>query len=501
MLLCVVGLNGHVKNAQVMSESSSSQSHSFSHWIAGEPAAPDSGEFYDDLNPLDDSVYARAAAGNSADVARAVECAQDAFLRERKSLPQVRQRWLLDAADLLERRAEEFVDILIDEVGSPILKAEKEVHTAVSVLRASAGATRMVSGKTLPTDVAGRLSLSLRQPIGVVAGITPFNVPLIKVVKHSAMPIATGNSVVVLPSEESPVLALRVAQLYADAGVPAGLFNVVTGRGAEIGDALTTHPLIRLVGFSGSTQVGRHIGGLCGQLGKRCTLEMGGKNPLVVLADADIAKAVQAAVIGAFLYQGQICLASSRIYVERPALQEFMERFTCATEGLGVGDLRDRSTMIGPIINVRQRGRVGAHLEDAVAKRARVITGGDWLGNRCLPTILMDVTDEMLLYREETFGPITAVYPVDSAQDALVQANDSRYGLSASVFTSNLDAAMVFAQELRAGMVHVNGGTIQEEAHVPFGGVGDSGFGREGTEVAIEDLTEWKWITIQTPEI
>lgn len=467
------------------------------HWIGGSSVEPIGGEYFDDLNPIDDSIYALAARGTEADIDRAVDAASDAFATYRKTLPMEREAWLLRAADILENQSGEFIDILIDEVGSPIVKAQKEVSVAINVLRAAAGAARSLAGKTMPSDVQGRMSISTRRPIGVIAGVTPFNVPLIKGVKHAAMPLATGNTFVLLPSEEAPVLAHRLAMLFADAGIPDGAFNVVTGSGYEIGDRLIKHPLVRKVGFTGSSRVGKQIGALCGQLGKRVTLEMGGKNPLIVLQDADLTKAVQGSVLGSFLFQGQICMASSRIYVERPRMDEFLKKFTGAAKQLGMGDLREKSTMIGPIINRRQRDRVRNHIDDAIAKGATVLTGGGWDGNRCHPTILTDVREDVTLAKEETFGPVTAVYSVDSEEEALRLANDSVYGLSASVYTSNLTAAMRFSEQLEAGMVHVNGTTIQDDTRAPFGGVGDSGFGRESTDTEIEDLTEWKWITIQ----
>ena len=469
----------------------------YQHWIGGGHVNPSTGEYFDDLNPLDDSLFARAAKGSEDDVRDAVQAAGAAFRTYRNSLPKEREAWLIRAADLLQRHAADFVDILVDEVGSPIAKAQREIATATGLLRAAAGATRQLSGKTMPTDVPGRISISTRRPIGVIAGITPFNVPLIKGIKHSAMPLATGNTVVLLPSEDSPVVALRIAELFAEAGIPDGAFNVVTGSGYEIGDALTTHPAVRMVGFTGSSRVGRHIGELCGKLGKRVTLEMGGKNPLIILRDADMTQAVRASVIGSFLYQGQICMSSSRIYVEQPVFDEFMDRFRTAATQIGMGDLRDLSTMIGPIINERQRTRVRTHIEDAIAKGADVVTGGRWQGNRCQPTVLRNVTKEMTLHDKETFGPVTSVYSVGCAEEALDQANDSVYGLCAAVHTSNLEQALRFANGLNAGMVHVNGTTVQEEAHIPFGGVGESGFGRESSDTDIEDMTEWKWITVQ----
>ena len=467
------------------------------HWIGGRQVIPKNEKYFEDLNPLDDSLYAEIAEGDPADVATAVETAHASFGSYRHSLPKQREAWLLRAAELLENRSSQFIDTLIDEVGSPILKAQREVETSVGILRSAAGATRQLAGKTLPTDVPGRLSMSVRRPLGVIAGISPFNVPLIKNIKHSAMPLATGNTVVLLPSEHAPVTALKVAELFAEAGFPAGAFNVVTGLGADIGDTLTCHPQVRMVGFTGSSRIGHHISGLCGKHAKRYSLEMGGKNPLVVLKDAELGKAVQGSVLGSFLYQGQICMASSRIYVEKPIYDDFLTKFLTAAQSVGMGDLRSPATMIGPIIHRRQRQRIKQHLDDAISKGATVRCGGKWQGNRCEPTVLTGVDAQMLISHEETFGPVTTVHAVDSADQALTLANASKLGLSASIYTSNLTQAMRFAEELEAGMVHVNGTTIQDEPHIPFGGVGDSGFGRESTDPDLSELTEWKWITVQ----
>ena len=333
----------------------------------------------------------------------------------------------------------------------------------------------------------------------MIASITPFNVPFLKHCKLSSTPLATGNTVVMLASEFAAVTALRLAELYKEAGLPDGAFNVITGLGAEIGDSLTTHPLVRAVMFTGSHIVGQHITELCAKQRKRVLLELGGKNPLVILKDADIDSAVQAAAFGSFFFQGQACMASSRIYVERPVFDEFVEKFKGATEHLGMGDLRDENTWLGPIISERQRNRVRTHIEDARGKGATVVTGGEWEGNRCQPTILTDVKEGMTVCREETFGPVTSIYPVDSPDEAVEKANDTDYGLSAAVFTQDIDKALTLAQSIHAGMVHVNAPTIDDEPHVPFGGVGDSGFGREGTDIDIDTLTEWKWITVQLP--
>ena len=466
-------------------------------WIGGETIAPGSGAYFDSLNPIDDSVYAQAALGTTDDMDRAVQTAHAAFAEYKDTVAKEREAWLSRAASLLEEQADEFADILVDEIGSSISKARFEIGAAVAILRAAAGSTRMVSGKTMPSDTPGRFSMSVRSPVGVVAAITPFNVPLSKGVRLTASPLAFGNTVVLMPSEQAPALALRLAKLYADSGIPAGAFNVVTGLGHEIGDSLTTHPLVKVVTFTGSSVVGKHIQELCGKTGKKLTLELGGKSPIVVMDDADLAKAVPGAVQSIFAYQGQICMGASRIYVHRGVFDAFKEKFAGAASGIGRGDLRDPSTVIGPIISERQRQRVRDHIQDAVDKGASVVAGGEWEGNRCQPTILEGVTPEMDVYAEETFGPVTSLYPVDSVDEAIELANESEFGLSAAIYTTDLEAAMKFANDVESGMVHVNAPTMYAEPHVPFGGVGESGFGREGTEVDMELMTEWKWITIQ----
>jgi acyl-CoA reductase-like NAD-dependent aldehyde dehydrogenase len=468
------------------------------HWIGGVQVPSSSGAHFEDLDPETDRPFALAARGTAEDVAAAVQAAQAAFPAFSLAPVNLRESILSRAAAILERDAEDIASSMITEIGSPIGKARHEVQRAVDVFRAAAGATRYLAGKTLPSDVPGKMNLTFRVPLGVVAGITPFNVPVGKGVRLSAIPLAFGNTVVMLPSEESPLMALRLARVYDEAGLPPGCFNVVTGYGHEIGDALTGHPLVRSISFTGSTRVGTHIRELAARSGKKLTLELGGKSPLVVLDDADLPRAVQAAVQGSFGNQGQICMASSRIYVQRGIAAAFLARFAASASALSMGDLRDPATMVGPIINARQRARIKAHVDDAVAKGATILCGGGWVGHRCEPTVLTAVTRDMLCHAEETFGPVTSVYIVDGLDDALQAANDSRYGLSSAIFTADLGHAMRFAREVRAGMVHVNGATAQAEPHVPFGGVGDSGMGREGPEYDMDAMTEWKWVSVQS---
>lgn len=468
------------------------------HWLGGKKIASGAEHSIESCNPLDDSPYCEIPMATEVTIDAAVQAAHQAFQTFRHNPVSDRERWLMKAADVMEERCESLSAALIDEIGSPITKANREVASAAKILRAAAGATRHVTGKTYPSDIPGRLSLSTRTPLGVVAGITPFNVPLIKMVKHSAMPLATGNTVVLLPSLEAPLVAEMLAEIYQEAGIPAGAFNLVFGSGIEIGDRLTSHSLVKFVGFTGSHRVGQQVAKVCGEHRKRVTLELGGKNPLVVLQDANLKQAIQGCVLGSFFFQGQICMSSSRIYVQEEIFASFTESLINAVHNIRCSDLLDPRTMIGPIINAKQRQRIKAHLDDAIEKGAQILTGNEWDHNVLFPTVLADVNPSMTIHTEETFGPVTCLYKVQSAEEALERANATDFGLCGAIFTNQLDKALEYAQRLNAGMVHINGSTIQEEPHVPFGGTGQSGFGREGTDVSIDDLTEWKWVTIRS---
>ncbi|MEM8935853.1 MAG: aldehyde dehydrogenase family protein [Pseudomonadota bacterium] len=466
-------------------------------WIGGEWRDAKNGETFDVLNPIDDSHFATAAKGTSDDIRLAVSAAKESFPAFKRTLPKEREAWLSAAADLMVRRKTDIVDCLIDEIGSPLQKALFEWDKGVSMTRAAAGLARQVRGETIPSDAPGKVSMSIRTPRGVVACITPFNVPFIKATRLAANALAVGNTVVMLPSEMAPKIATIVADIYNDAGIPAGAFNVVTGYGHEIGDSLTGHVDVDFVTFTGSTVVGQHINELCAKNKTPVTLELGGKSPTVVLNDADLSQLIPLAVRSVLLNSGQACIGSSRFYIERPLYDQFIDVFSKAMSQIGMGDLRDANTVVGPIISDRQRARIRHHIEDAVAKGARVLTGGEWDGNCCQPTVLAGVTEEMTVCKEETFGPVTSVYPIDSYEEGLEKANDTEYGLSSAIFTNDITKAMHFAENIGAGMCHINGPTIQDEPHVPFGGNGESGVGREGTDADLEAMTELKWVTIQ----
>jgi acyl-CoA reductase-like NAD-dependent aldehyde dehydrogenase len=396
----------------------------------------------------------------------------------------------------MEARQKDLVNCLIDEIGSPVQKAMFEFTKGLTMIRAAAGLCRNVRGETIPSDRPGTFSMSIREPLGVVAVITPFNVPLIKTTRLVANALAVGNTVVHLPSEMAPHLSLIFAEIVAEAGIPDGVYNVVTGMGAEIGDDLTSHKDIDFLTFTGSTVVGQHINEICAKNKTPNTLELGGKSPTIILADADLDKVMPLAARSVFMFAGQACIASSRFYIERPLYDEFVKRFSIIIGKLGMGDLRDPNTVIAPVISPRQRERIKNHIDDARAKGANVI-GGKWDGNRCQPTLLTDVSEDMNVCRTETFGPVTAIYPIESYEEGLEKANDTEYGLSSAIFTKDIDKAFHFVRNSNAGMCHINGPTIHDEAHIPFGGNGESGVGREGTDADMEAMTELKWVTVQ----
>jgi len=409
----------------------------------------------------------------------------------------LREKILHRAADELEAATTEMVDLLIGEGGSTFGKAHFEVPFAANMLRSIAGEARRVQGDVFPSDVSGLLSLAIRRPLGVVAGISPFNFPVVLALKKVAFALATGNTFVLKPSEETSLVGLKLAEIFERAGLPPGVLNVVPGDGPTLARVLFDDPRVKLISFTGSTAVGRHIAVECAKKGKRVILEMGGKSPLVVLKDADVDYAVDTACFGIFIHQGQICMAGSRIIVEAPIYETFLQRFAAKAKTLQVGDPRDPHTVIGPLIRSSQCQMIDRKIKEAVAAGARVLTGGTYEGNFYQPTVVADVTPSMAAFRDELFGPIAAVSRADDADHALALANNSSYGLSSAVLTNDLQLAMRFALELEAGMVHLNGPTVHDEPTVPFGGVKDSGSGREGGRWSVEEMTEVKWVTIQ----
>lgn len=340
--------------------------------------------------------------------------------------------------------------------------------------------------------------MSVRRPLGVIAGIAPFNFPFLLATKKVALALAAGNTFVLKPASYTSVTALKIAEIFEAAGLPKGVLNVVPVQGSVLGNTLVADPRIRMVTFTGSTEVGRDLSADAGKHFKRITLELGGKSPLIVLKDADLDYAVDAAAFGIFLHQGQVCMANSRLIVEAPVFGAFCDRLAAKVSGLQVGDPRDPKTVIGPLIDRKQCAVLDRHIADAVGHGAKLLTGGQSEGAFYTPTVLAGVTPQMLVFREESFGPLVSVIRAADSEEALRLANDSCYGLSSGLITNDLQKAIDLSLRLEAGMVHINDSSILDEPHVPFGGVKDSGFGREGGHHSMHEMTELKWITVQT---
>jgi vanillin dehydrogenase len=451
----------------------------------------------DVLNPANQKPFAKIFMGQEQHMRAAIDAAHAAKAAWGNSPAALREKILHRAADELEAATSEIVDLLIGEGGSTFGKAHFEIPFAANMLRSIAGEARRVQGDVFPSDVSGLLSLAIRRPLGVVAGISPFNFPVVLALKKVAFALATGNTFVLKPSEETSLVGLKLAEIFEKAGLPPGVLNVVPGDGPTLARVLFDDPRVKLISFTGSTAVGRHIAVECAKKGKRVVLEMGGKSPLIVLKDADVDYAVDTACFGIFIHQGQICMAGSRIIVEAPIYETFLQRFAAKAKTLQVGDPRDPHTVIGPLIRSSQCEMIDRKIKEAVAAGARVLTGGTYQGNFYQPTVIADVTANMAAFRDELFGPVAAVSRADNADHALALANNSSYGLSSAVLTNDLQLAMRFALELEAGMVHLNGPTVHDEPTVPFGGVKDSGSGREGGRWSVEEMTEVKWVTIQ----
>ena len=449
------------------------------------------------VNPANGKTVGKVFMAKPEHMTRAIDAAYAVKDLWGNTLPSERELILIRAADILESMRAEVVELLIDEGGATFGKSQFEVSYVVGVLRSAAGECRRIMGNTIPCDTPGRFSMAIRRPLGVVGGIAPFNFPLILATKKVAFALAAGNTFVLKPSEETSLIGLKIAEIFDKAGLPPGVLNVVTGDGPTLGEAMYTDPRVKAVLFTGSTAVGRQIAVECAKRGKKFDLEMGGKSPLLVMKDADLKYAVDTATFGLFIHQGQICMAGSRVIVEEPVYEKFLELFVAKVKTLKVGDPHDPHTVIGPLIRTSQCPFIASRIEASKAAGARVLCGGTYEGNFFQPTVIADVTSTMPVFQEELFGPVCSVIKAKDTDDAIQLANNSRYGLTSAVITNDLQVAMRCAMELETGSVHINGSTIHDEPHGPFSGVKDSGPGREGGQWSMDELTHLKWVTIQ----
>jgi aldehyde dehydrogenase (NAD+) len=459
------------------------------------------GKSFDDYNPYNGEVYARIPSGKRRDARKACDAAAAAFPDWSHTPPAERQRYLLRAADIFERRRQEILNIITQETGGTFGWGMFQTGFVPGLLREAAAQVHAIGGEIIPADLPGAFFMAIRQPVGVVAAIAPWNAPLILSLRAIALPIACGNTTVLKPSAEAPVSGgIIFAEVFEEASFPKGVFNVVTngpGFSGEVGDELIEHPKVRRISFTGSSEVGRQIAEKAARHLKKVTLELGGNDPLIILKDADIDYAVNAATFGRFNHQGQICMSSKRIIVEKPLAAHFTRKFVEKVQRLKVGDPQDPDTIIGPLINQEQVDKLHKQVQEAIKQGAKLVCGGKYDGRCYYPTVLTNVTPDMNIAREETFGPVAPIIVVEDADEAVRVANDSRFGLSAGVITSDFQKGLEIAERLETGMVHINDSSVLDEPQVPFGGMKESGYGRHGGRAAIEEFTELRWISIQ----
>jgi acyl-CoA reductase-like NAD-dependent aldehyde dehydrogenase len=459
------------------------------------------GKTYNRIDPIDSRIITVGAACSAQDALRAAESSQRAFKSWSKIGPTERRRLLLAAADVLMSKMAEFCSVMAQEIGASQLWAQFNVGASANLLREAAALTTQIKGETIPTDKANTLSMTLRQPIGTVLSIVPWNGPIILGTRAIAYPLACGNTVIFKGSENSPRTHELLAQVFHEAGFPPGVLNFIISApedAAAVTETLIAHDTVRRINFTGSTKVGRMIAQTSAKHLKRCLLELGGKAPFVVLADADLDGAVNAAVFGAFLYQGQICMSTERFVVDEAIADSFVAKFAARVKGLQTGDpSASPSCVIGPMISQGSLQRINQMLDDATGKGAEIVAGG--LGTSALmsATLVDKVNSSMDIYDEETFGPVTTVVRVKGAEQALQVANDTAYGLSSAIFSRDVTRALELASRLDAGCVHINGATVQNEPQAPYGGMKNSGYGRFDGIAVIDEFTEVKWVTVE----
>ena len=470
--------------------------------IAGRDAPATKSATFDRVNPISGEVATRAAAATPADAKAAADAAAAAFPKWSALGPSARRALLNKAADLLESRGAQFAAILSTETGATGGWGHFNVHLAAGMLREAAAMTTQISGEVIPSDVPGSLAMGIRQPAGVVVGIAPWNAPIILGVRAIAMPLACGNTVVLKASEVCPATHRLIGAVLTEAGLGDGVVNVITHepKDAEaVSEALISHPAVKRVNFTGSTRVGKIIAALSAKYLKPVVLELGGKAPLIVLDDADIDAAVNATVFGAFANSGQICMSTERVIVDEKVADEFATKLAKRVAALPIGDPRKGDFVLGAVVGKPTVDRVMKLVHEAVAKGAKVLCGADGDGTTVMKGIVVDrVTQDMALFREESFGPQVSITRVKSAEEAIKVANDTEYGLSASLFTRDIARGIELAKQIESGICHINGPTVHDEAQMPFGGVKASGYGRFGGKAGVNEFTELRWITIQT---
>lgn len=469
--------------------------------IGGRDVPANGGGTFERSNPVTGKVATRAAAAKPEDAVGAADAAAKAFRAWSELGPSARRAKLNKAAELIEAHAGDFARHMVAEIGATAGWGHFNAHLAANMLREAAAMTTQVGGEVIPSDVPGMLAMAVRQPVGVVLGIAPWNAPIILGVRALALPLACGNTVILKASEVCPATHRLIGAVLQEAGLGEGVVNVITNDAPDsqaVVEALAAHPAVRRINFTGSTRVGRIIAQIGARHLKPVLLELGGKAPLVVLDDADVDAAVNATVFGAFANSGQICMSTERVIIDETLADAFAAKLAERVKSLPAGDPAKGDVVLGSVVGAPTVERVERLVGDAVKRGAKVLVGGRSQGTIMPGTVVDYVTPEMDLFREESFGPQVSITRVKSIDEAVALANDTEYGLSAAVFGEDIARALDVARRIESGICHVNGPTVQDEAQMPFGGVKASGYGRFGGKAGISEFTELRWITIQT---
>ncbi|QCR24811.1 aldehyde dehydrogenase [Pontibacter sp. SGAir0037] len=452
----------------------------------------------ENLNPYDESVLNKFKCASTGDVDRAFHIAKEVGKSWGETNPIERRAIMLKAAEILQQRKEEVIDWLVNEAGSTHLKAGIELQQTYDMIVEAASFPTRMQGLITPSSVPGKENYIYRKPLGVIGIISPWNFPLYLSMRSIAPAIAIGNTIVVKPASQSPVTGgTLAAKIFEEAGLPAGVFNVVVGKSSAIGDYFTGHPISKLVSFTGSTPVGKGIGRIGGEGLKKLALELGGNNAFIILDDADVDRAVEAAAFGRFMHQAQICMSTNRILVHESLYDEFTEKFVEKARQIKYGDPRKEDTIVGPLIDNKAAKRVVELVERTVKAGAKLETGGTAEGNVVLPTVLSGVTKDMPIFQEEVFGPAVGIISFKDDEEAIELANATEFGLSGALHTQDLQRGIQVARRVETGMIHINDQSVNDEPQTPFGGEKNSGVGRFGDGFILDEMTTVQWVSVQ----
>ncbi len=467
-------------------------------YINGEWREGSTDDVIENLNPYDGTLLNTYKGAGKDDVDEAFATAKEASKGWSKGHPLERRDLMLRAAEILMQRKEEFINWIITEVGGTHIKAEVEVTQTYNMLIESAGYPTRVNGLTIPSYTPGKETYVFRKALGVISMISPWNFPLYLSMRTIAPALAVGNAVVIKPASQSPVTGgVIIAKLFEEAGIPKGVLNCVVGKSGTIGDYFVANETSKLISFTGSTPVGKGIGKIAGEGLKKLALELGGNNAFVILDDADVDRAVDSAIFGRFIHQGQVCMSTNRILIHESIYAEFKDKFVRRAAALPYGNPADKNTIIGPLIDNKAVKHVLDLVERSVQAGAKLETGGTAEGNVVVPTVLSGVTKDMPIFQEEIFGPAVGLVSFKDDEEALELANGTEFGLSGALHTRDLQRGIQFAKRVETGMIHINDQSVNDEMNTPFGGEKNSGVGRFGGDFILDEMTSVQWVSVQ----